>query len=159
MKNFIISINTKLIGLFLLSFVGTVFLVKPIFTKATAPSTAFTGKCAFVTNPRSSADRPLLNSGENTTISSSGFLDFDNLRINYADTKWTLCINCADTYEQVIHDTNITLVDDPEITGAKEMAFTLNGQTAKVRLIAATSGNTIIFQGKNVTAIGICNKI
>lgn len=148
----------NVIALFGMTFIATGLIVRPLISQAVVDTT-YTGKCAFVTNPRSSAQAPTTQNGNSDNVSSAGIVDFDNGTIKFANTKWTLCIGCADTFSQEVISESFTLTDDPEVQGAKEFSFPPTGQQRKFRLIAAAEGKTFIFQGKNDFSIGVCNKI
>ncbi len=148
----------QLIALFSICFVATSLIVSPYIAEAVT-SSEYTGKCGFVSNPRHSAKGALTVNGQTADISTGGIVDMDNMTMYWSTTRMTLVVGDYDTFSQVPVSTTFTMRDDPEVPGAKEITFTVDGLTGKVRMIATGGGTAYIFQGKNLPDIGVCNKI
>jgi hypothetical protein len=148
----------KALTLFSVTFVVSAFVVRPYVANADVTA-SYTGQCGYVNNPRHSARAPNQAHGDTALIGDSGIIDFDAMTIRGAATKWTVCSGCDDAFDQVAYSAPVTMTTDPEVDGAIEISYVIQGFSFKTRLIAVNDGNAFIFQNKLGEGIGVCNKI
>jgi hypothetical protein len=160
------NLSFRMIGvIFAASVLGAAIFIAPK-TIAQSTTSAFSGVCAGifnVANPYEVAMRQTGGTIDTEGLNASVQLDLTNNKAYIVVNQGTFNRNSdAVTYRvEAISNRAITLTDFPQMPGAKKGVVVtpeLGGNT-EFLLIPVNSGNTILIQGLNFGASGVCQKV